>query len=125
MLESPSHAPGDRTTVYVRDFTVPALIGVYPQEKGAPQPLRVGVAMTLASAPIPSDRIEDTVSYEGVVGEIRRLAGVPHDLVEAFAQNLAAFCLADPRVQVVSVRVEKPDIFPEGVVGAEIVRSRS
>lgn len=116
----------DQVTIFVRDFTLPARIGIYPGEKAAPQRLRVSVEMQLCSAhPVREDDIAQTVSYEGIVGEIRRLAQIHHNLVESFAENLAAFALSDARVEGVRVRVEKPDIFSEGVAGVSIFRRRS
>ena len=45
------------------------------------------------------------------------LAGYPRE-------EIAALCLADPRVDRVIVRSCKPDIFPDARVGCEIERSR-
>lgn len=119
-----SGTPPDSTTLLIRDFILPAFIGIYPHEKAAPQRLRVEVEMALAIGPPVADDIAHTVSYEGAVEEIRRLARRHHDLVETFAGNLADFCLADPRVARVRVKVEKPDVFPEGAVGVAILRHR-
>lgn len=115
----------DQVAIFVRDFTLPARIGIYPEEKAAPQRLCVSVEMQLCSAqPVREDDVAQTVSYEGIVGEIRRLAQIHHNLVESFAENLAAFALSDARVEGVRVRIEKPDIFPEGVAGVSIFRRR-
>jgi dihydroneopterin aldolase len=47
-------------------------------------------------------------------------------LVETLAERVADLCLSDPRVVVVRVRVEKPDVIVEaGGVGVEIERRRS
>ncbi len=115
----------DYCVIFVRDFTLLARIGIYPQEKLAPQRLCISVEMRREGAsPVLGDDIAQTVSYEGIVEEIRRLAQTHHNLVETFAENLASFSLSDPRVDHVRVRVEKPDIFPEGVAGVLISRRR-
>ena len=108
----------------VRDFILPAHIGIYPHEQDNPQPIRVNIEMAL-DGDVTEDRIEDTVSYEIVVGEIRRLAGIHHNLVEIFAKNLADFTLGEKRVRSVTVHVEKLEIFPEGSVGCKITRARA
>lgn len=116
---------GDYCVIFVRDFTLLARIGIYPQEKLAPQRLCVSVEMRRdGAAPVLGDDIAQTVSYEGIVEEIRRLAQRHHNLVETFAENLVSFALSDSRVDHVCVRVEKPDIFPEGVAGVLISRQR-
>ncbi len=46
-------------------------------------------------------------------------------LVETLAERLAETCLADERVQVVRMRVEKLDVFDDlASVGVEIERQR-
>lgn len=115
----------DHILIYVRDFTLPARIGIYPEEQAAPQSLCISVEMLREGAhPAREDDIAQTVSYEGIVNEIRRLAQIHHNLVESFAENLISFALTDPRVDGVRVRVEKPDIFPEGVAGVSVFRRR-
>ena len=117
----------NKTEVFVRDYTVQARIGVYDHEKNRKQPLRISCSCTLA---LPgtwnSDRIEDTFSYEHIVNEIEHLADQRHiDLVEVFAEKLASFCLQSPQINEVTVTVEKPAVFPAGVVGAKITRVRA
>lgn len=115
----------DQTVIFLRDFVLPARIGIYPRERAAPQRLRIGVELTLSDAhAVREDDIESTFSYEYVAKEIRRLADIHHDLVETFAQNIAAYALRDPRVSEILVRVEKPDVFPEGPAGVWIRRTR-
>lgn len=112
------------TTITVRDFVIPARIGIYDSEHIRPQNIRVNVEMSLIESEIISDRIDDTVSYEGVVEEIRRMSLFHHELVENFAEELARFCLNDLRISAVTVWVEKTEIYPEGAVGARIHKIR-
>ncbi|HRK97164.1 MAG TPA: hypothetical protein PLE43_01660, partial [Alphaproteobacteria bacterium] len=62
--------------------------------------------------------------YQGTVDEIRRLANIHHELVEKFAEDLSNFCLKDPRVSNVEVSIEKLDVYPEGRVGTQIIRTK-
>lgn len=56
-----------------------------------------------------SDRLEDTVDYGRLVGELEAvLTGPAVDLLETLAQRLADRCLADDRVVGVEVTVHKP-----------------
>ncbi len=113
----------NKTYVTVRDFILPARIGIYESEHLAPQNICVSISMELNDFRIPHDRIEDTVSYEGAVNEIKRLLGIHHELVETLAEHLAQYCLNDVRVSCVEVTVEKLEVFSEGRVGTRIVRS--
>ena len=64
------------------------------------------------------------VSYERVVTLVRRIVADGHvRLVETLAERIAAGVLADPRIRVVRIRVEKLDVFEEiAAVGVEIER---
>ncbi|OIN86103.1 MAG: hypothetical protein AUJ12_07155 [Alphaproteobacteria bacterium CG1_02_46_17] len=115
----------NKTFVTVRDFILPARIGIYESEHLAPQRICVSISMELDNFKVSHDRIEDTVSYEGIVMEIRRLADVHHELVETLAEHLAQYCLNDVRVSCVEVAIEKLDIFIEGIVGARVIRTAS
>ena len=114
----------DLTRIIVRDFVVPALIGIYPHEHGVLQKMRITVDVTLSATTISTDDISATMSYEGLVREIRALGETHHELVETVAENLAAFALAHPLAESVFVRVEKLEVYPEGSVGTEIIRSK-
>jgi dihydroneopterin aldolase len=113
------------TKIIVRDFILPAHIGIYPEEHQKTQNICVNVTMELADYRVAHDTIQDTVSYEGIVLEIRKLAGIHHNLVETLAEKLAEFSLLDRRVASVEVTVKKLEIFPEGHVGCTITRNRS
>lgn len=115
----------NQTKIIVRDFIVPAMIGIYPQEKMAPQRIRVNMEVTLSQVKIDHDNINDTMSYEGLVAAIRALQETHYNLVETIAEHLADLALSHARAQSVCVRVEKIDIYAEGAVGTEIIRSRA
>jgi FolB domain-containing protein len=112
------------TKIIIRDFKLPARIGIYPQEHLTPQEICVNVTMELADAHILHDQIEDTVSYEDMVHEIRKQATIHHNLVESLAEHLSHFALRDTRVSNVEISVEKIKIFKEGTVGCIITRQQ-
>lgn len=113
------------TKIIVRDFILPARIGIYPQEQVAPQNICVNVTMNLADHHINHDAIEDTVSYEHVINEIRVQATLHHNLVETLAEHIAQFALRDIRVTEVTVQIEKLEIFPDARVGCCLTRGRA
>lgn len=115
----------NQTKILVRDFVVPALIGIYEHEQTHPQRIRVSVEITLKDYKLAHDEIEDTISYEAIVQAIRDLIKRHFNLVEAIAEHLGTLALSDPRAQSVMVRVEKLDVYGEGSVGTEIIRSRT
>ena len=113
--------------VFLRDMLLQAAIGVYPHEHGVTQCIRVNVDFGVADEPghaVGRDDLSRTVSYERVVTLVRRIVADGHvRLVETLAERIAAGVLADPRIRVVRIRVEKLDVFEEiAAVGVEIER---
>ena len=72
------------------------------------------------------DDLSFTVDYKGVRDRIETIVAPSRFfLIEALAEKVAEVCLAEPRVQRVRVRVEKPGALrATRTVGVEIVRGR-
>ncbi len=126
-----SPRPGERLDgqrhIFVRDLVLSCNIGVYRHERDAPQRVRLNIDLAIADDTAgATDRLDDTVSYEGIVDRARATVDARHyNLVETLAEALAAMCLDDPRVRVARIRVEKLDVFANtGAVGVEIERPR-
>ncbi|MCF8480620.1 MAG: dihydroneopterin aldolase [Rhodospirillum sp.] len=120
----PLAAPGLRH-LFVNGLELMARIGVYPQEREAPQRIRISINLCVREdGADPGDDIDNVVSYETLVTGTRAIVTEGHvNLVETLAERIAALALSDPRVVEARVRVEKPDIFPETEsVGVEILR---
>jgi dihydroneopterin aldolase len=111
--------------VFVRGLAIEAEIGVYPHERGQPQPLVVDLEVALD--PVEVEALAETINYETLAAAARRVAATGHiDLVETYAQRLAEACLADPRVTSAKVRVEKPQaIVGAAAAGVSIVVRRA
>ena len=96
--------------LFIKDLLVRTVLGVSDEERRDKQDILISVVMeTDTSAPGQSDDVADTVNYRTVSKDILALA--EHSqfrLVERFAEEIAALCLREPRVQRVRVTVEKP-----------------
>jgi len=116
--------------VFVRDLTVQARLGVYPQEEAAPQRVVIGIELLVRDEAAPSgvgvDRLERVVNYAEVAQRARDVATGGHTrLAETLAERIAVSCLEDARVEAARVTVEKPDILPDvGAVGVSVERRR-
>lgn len=99
-------------------------LGIHPAELAAPQRVIVSVRLDIVyPAPPAEDRIDAVLDYDFIRAGVRALAAERHfHLQETLCEAIAALCLADPRVRQVTVRTSKPDIYPDAVVGCEIVR---
>lgn len=128
--QQPAHeqgrGPGTRQ-VLVRDIVVMASVGVYEHEKRYQQRIVVSVDLVIADRyDGRSDRLEDVLDYGDVVRAVHGVVEAGHvNLLETLAERIADGCLADRRVALVRVRIEKPDAFPDvGAVGIVIERAR-
>ena len=115
--------------VFLRDMVTLAQIGVYPHEEGTRQRVRVNISFGMedeaaSGTGVGRDDLGRTVSYERVVQLVRGIIAAGHvRLVETLAERIATGVLAEARVRVVRVRVEKLDVFGElESVGVEIER---
>lgn len=113
--------------IFVRDLMLPCRIGVYPHERMQAQRVRFNVELTVEEPAGPiGDDIANVVSYDEIVETIRDITAAGHiNLSETLAARIAESCLADPRVHLAKVRIEKLDVEPQaGSVGVEIERGR-
>ena len=111
--------------VFVRDLELNANIGVHRFEKGQLQPVRFNIDLTVEEMDGDlDDRLENVVDYEEVVKGVKTILAAGHlNLVETLAERVAQHCLADRRVKVARVRIEKLKIIAEAQsVGVEIER---
>ncbi len=133
-MEQPRFADAARATrhMFVRDLVLAASIGVHAHEHAAPQRIRVNLDLAVADegasrqsrAAVGRDELGRVVDYEAVIASTRAIVAAGHvQLVETLAERLAEACLADPRVLIARVRVEKLDLFADATsAGIEVER---
>lgn len=113
------------TRVFVRDLVLDGQIGVYDSEHGRQQRIRfnVDLRVRLPSGAMRADQLGQVLSYEDIVNGIKALLAEGHvKLVETLAERIADQVMADPRVALARIAVEKLDVFPGAAVGVEIER---
>jgi dihydroneopterin aldolase len=115
--------PGLRR-VLVRDLVLACEIGVFRHERGARQRVRINLDLSVLEDRAIEDDLGNVVCYDEIVAGIRGLASGGHvNLVETLAERIAGMCLADARVRLARVRVEKLDVYEDvAAVGVEIER---
>ena len=109
-------------TIFVHDFIVDCNVGVYAEEQGVTQKVRFSVEARLAKDIFSvDDEMVEVPSYADIIDCIVDLARGGHiNLVETFAERIAAFCLNDARITAVRVKLEKLERGP--LRGVEIIR---
>ena len=114
--------------IIVNGLVVETYIGVHDFERDAPQRVRFDVEIDTVDDY--ADRVRETgafVSYADIVEFIqaRAAAGDHVELVETWADDVAAFALGNDLARVVRVTVQKLDIFDAADgVGIAIERRR-
>ena len=101
-------------TIFVNGFTVDCNVGVYAEEQGVTQKVRFTVEARLAKDIFSlDDEMVEVPSYADIIDCIVALARGGHiNLVETFAERIAAHCLADKRIIAVRVMLEKLERGP-------------
>lgn len=114
----------DTHRIFIKDMVINMAIGVFDEEKGRTQRVRVNVSADLNHWPDETrDDIDDTLSYDRIVQIIGEVALQGHiHLVETLATRIAEQCLKEKNVAAITVRVEKLDIYDFAIAGAEIMR---
>ncbi|MDX5984478.1 dihydroneopterin aldolase [Sphingomonas echinoides] len=115
-----------RFTTMLEGLQVTMGLGIHPHELAARQRVIVSVRMEVVyPTPPAEDRIDAVLDYDFVRAGVKALVADRHfHLQETLCEAIAALCLADPRVERVTVRTSKPDVYPDAAVGCEIVRGR-
>jgi dihydroneopterin aldolase len=125
MNVSSSVIPQDR--IYIEGLKINAKIGVYEWEKKVEQILFVDLqlAIDLAAAG-QSDDLADTLDYAAIAERVQSLAVTKHyQLIEHYAEMLAATMFDMPQVAQVIVTIHKPAAIPTALkVGVQITRTR-
>jgi dihydroneopterin aldolase len=96
--------------IRINDLLVDAIIGVYEDERTAPQPISIHVEMEYdATAAVAGDNYAAAVDYESLAQSItEQVKTSRYNLVETLADHILRLLLADERVQQAAVTVEKP-----------------
>jgi dihydroneopterin aldolase len=133
-MDQARYADATRATrhMFIRDLVLTASIGVHAHEHTAPQRVRINVDLAITDdgaaktsrAAVGQDDLGRVVDYEALVNRIRAMVAAGHvQLVETLAERLAEACLADDRILIARVRVEKLDVFADATsAGVEVER---
>ncbi len=111
--------------IFINDLVIEMFAGIYDHEKANKQRVIINITLEVESnAGKGLTSIDDVVSYENIVNEVRRIATEKHyDLLEELAEKISSICTDNDKVTNANVRLEKPDIIDDvKSVGIEITR---
>ncbi|MBN2257011.1 MAG: dihydroneopterin aldolase [Anaerolineaceae bacterium] len=111
--------------IIISDLLVRAIIGINDSERINEQDILINITLITDTRQAGlSDKLTESVNYRTVSKAVIAHTQIAKRLtVEALAEDIAAICLDQPRVQSVTVRVEKPGAVRYArSVGVEITR---
>lgn len=96
--------------IYIKDFALRCIIGIFPEERTNKQDVIINVTMeTDLRKAGQSDDLNDTVDYKAVKLAILDLVEQSEfKLIESLAERIAGICLKAAGVQRVNVTIDKP-----------------
>ena len=95
-------------TIFISDFRIEILIGVYEWERRVPQTVQLDLEIGLPPRPRRSDRIGDTIDYARIVGRLEQSLNENRFLlVEALAEHIAQLVMGDFGAPWIRVSVTK------------------
>lgn len=113
-----------RDCIFLKDWVIDCNIGVYAEEKGVTQKIRLSIDAYLApEVRAAGDDMATVPSYTDIIDAVNAITATGHiNLIETLAEAVAERCLADPRLDAMRIRIEKLERGP--VRGVEIFRTR-
>jgi len=110
--------------IFIRDLTLMANIGIYPQEHLAPQPVLMSIDAWVEDLPVAVDHIDQVLSYELLRDAAHRVVRAGHiQLVETLVNQIADWVMMDSRIRRLRIKAEKTTIFSDAAgAGVEIER---
>lgn len=117
-----------KTTVCVKELSLPFSIGILDHERTAPQTVVLSIEMDVDIPRDANDAAQNYVSYAPIVEHLTDISrSARHiDLVEQLADEIFDFVFKDARVLRARVAVMKPEIFAAAAsVGVVIERENT
>ena len=111
--------------IVIRGLRVETIVGHYPYEREAPQPLDFDLELAIPHTSVyQSDRLHDTINYAAVADYVRRECDAHHfRLLERMADHLASGILTQFKTSYVKLSVVKLGIL-KGIRNVGVVVER-
>lgn len=120
----PRPVPGVPDELHVTGIRIECVIGFRPKEREVLQPVDLDLVLVLAQRP-GGDEPAACVDYRLLKDRLRNdLLGRRFRLLEALAEEVAALCLEDPRVEEVQLTAHKPGALTGATDVAVRIRRR-
>ena len=117
-----------KRTVFIKDFIVYEIIGIYEHEKIKKQKIKFNIVIDVNQNTIPDEKdIKSIIDYEKIITKIKKLTkNKKYNFLESLAEDSFKEIFEDKRINYVKIKIEKPDAIKNAdSVGVEVFKSRS
>ena len=117
-----------RRTVFIKDFIVQEIIGIYEHEKIKKQKIKFNIVVDVNQNTVPDEKdIKSIVDYEKITNKLENLVkNKKYNFLESLAEDSFKEIFEDKRINSVKIKIEKPDAIKNAdSVGVEVFKNRS
>ena len=117
-----------RRTVFIKDFIIQEIIGIYEHEKIKKQKIKFNIVVDVNQNTVPDEKdIKSIVDYEKIKNKLKNLVkNKKYNFLESLAEDSFKEIFEDKRINSVKIKIEKPDAIKNAdSVGVEVFKSRS
>ena len=117
-----------RRTVFIKDFIIQEIIGIYEHEKNVKQKIKFNIVIDVNQNTIPDEKdIRSIIDYEKIINKIENLTkSKKYNFLESLVEDSFKEIFEDKRINSVKIKIEKPDAIKNAdSVGVEVLKNRS
>ena len=116
-----------KRTVFIKDFIIEEIIGIYEHEKIKKQKIKFNIVLNVNQSSIPDEKdINSIVDYEKITNKLKNLTKrKKYNFLESLAEDSFEEIFEDSRINSVTIKIEKPEAIKNAVsVGVEVFKTR-
>jgi len=126
-LKSEKNNNSTRRTVFIKNFIINEIIGVYEYEKSKGQKIIFNIVLEVDQNTIPSEKdINSIVDYDEIANKLKKLTkSKKYNFLESLAEDSFMEIFQDKRINSAKIKIEKPEAIKNAdSVGVEVFKSR-
>jgi len=116
-----------KRTVFIKDFIVQEIIGIYEHEKIKKQKIKFNIIVGVDQSIVPNEKnIKSIVDYEKITNKLENLAkNKKYNFLESLAEDSFKEIFEDRRINSIKIKIEKPEAIKNAAsVGVEVFKTR-
>ena len=116
-----------KRTVFIRDFIIEEIIGIYEHEKTKKQKIKFNIVLNVNQSYVPDEKdIKSIVDYEKITNTLEKLTrSKKYNFLESLAEDSFKEIFEDKRINSVTIKIEKPEAIKNAKsVGVEVFKTR-